>query len=1073
MGHDSIDGLFGDDSIDGGEGNEIIDGVLGDDTLNGGSGDDFIKGGYGDDIIDGGEGNDTLVGSQGVDTSGGFIDPGLNTLYGGAGDDNITGGYGEDTLYGGDGNDTVVASLGEGTYYGINANSHTLYGEAGDDRLYGKLGDDVLRVGAGHDVLDGGGGNDDLDGGADTDLLLGGAGDDTLRGGTGQNDYLEGGAGADTYLVARGDGNTTIRTVNNTSGENDTLRFIDDTRAADINLVPSGNHLIITLPATVEAITVEQYFAFPNNEFAQILFSDNSQLTASEIRQAVLITTESADTLIGYETDDTLIGAGGNDALIGNAGNDNLDGGADTDQLFGGAGDDTLRGGTGDNDYLQGGDGNDVYIFAAGDGDTTIDNANSTAGANDILRLQAGIDPNDVIAHRSSDDLQLILRTTGEVISVPSFFLANYTLAAIEFADCTRWDTATIYDRTFSDTTDRIIGDEQNNVLEAGAGNDDIYGTGGDDIIIASAGNDYLAGNAGNDTYIFSGDFGQDLIHNYGGFFDTDTLLFENLSASHLWFSQQGNDLLITVANSDNQVLIRNWFLDVFDSNIAEIEADGLHLFSHNIQALVEAMAATVVTPDDVARHGIDADTAASIQAVLDTVWEVNAELNGANTLIGDDTNNMLSGYGGNDVLEGKGGDDTLRGGVGRDRVFGGEGNDTLDGGAGDDDIIGEAGDDILMDGEGDDFLAGGDGNDTYVFSGDFDQARINNYGAHFDTDTIRFEGINIEDLWFSREGEDLLIKVAETDNHVWVRMWFRDGDPRTVEHIDVGDQRLYIDDFQTVFDAMQATGLSADDIAVLGVSEQTQTGLEIQGIYDLWERSANNVRNADTFEGTDADEHFIGYGGHDRLFGLGGNDTQDGGDGSDQLIGGAGDDSIFGGAGDDDLGGGDGDDVMNGGTGNDFFYGFNGNDTYIFGEDFGQDRINNFNWDGIDRPTLAVEDIVRFTDGIDAEQLWFSQEGNDLKISLLDAADGGISYTLSDDHLLIRNWFNDGQWYGDELHEVDKIETDSGVLVNANVDQLVQALATYDLPVDAGDTITQDMQAALASAVAANWDYS
>ncbi|ODS23545.1 hypothetical protein AB835_07995 [Candidatus Endobugula sertula] len=104
------------------------------------------------------------------------------------------------------------------------------------------------------------------------------------------------------------------------------------------------------------------------------------------------------------------------------------------------------------------------------------------------------------------------------------------------------------------------------------------------------------------------------------------------------------------------------------------------------------------------------------------------------------------------------------------------------------------------------------------------------------------------------------------------------------------------------------------------------------------------------------------------------------------------------------------------------------------------------YDWDGIHRPTLDIQDIVQFTEGIGAEQLWFSQAGNDLKVNLLDTSDGGTSYTLSDDQLLIRNWFNDGQWFGDELHEVDLIETDAGVLVNDKVDQLVQSLAQYDI---------------------------
>lgn len=55
----------------------------------------------------------------------------------------------------------------------------------------------------------------------------------------------------------------------------------------------------------------------------------------------------------------------------------------------------------------------------------------------------------------------------------------------------------------------------------------------------------------------------------------------------------------------------------------------------------------------------------------------------GADTLTGDASDNVLKGYGGNDVLDGGAGNDTLYGGYGDDRLIGGLGNNILNGGDG------------------------------------------------------------------------------------------------------------------------------------------------------------------------------------------------------------------------------------------------------------------------------------------------------------------------------------------------------------------------------------------------------
>jgi serralysin len=108
-----------------------------------------------------------------------------------------------------------------------------------------------------------------------------------------------------------------------------------------------------------------------------------------------------------------------------------------------------------------------------------------------------------------------------------------------------------------------------------------------------------------------------------------------------------------------------------------------------------------------------------------DTVWAA-----GGNDMVdageGDDEvwgglgNDTLLGDQGNDLLGGSDGNDSIDGGAGRDRVWGGAGRDTVLGGEGHDEIAGGAGDDLIGGGDGNDTIFAAPGNDT-VFADDGD----------------------------------------------------------------------------------------------------------------------------------------------------------------------------------------------------------------------------------------------------------------------------------------------------------------------------------------------------------------
>ena len=111
----------------------------------------------------------------------------------------------------------------------------------------------------------------------------------------------------------------------------------------------------------------------------------------------------------GGDNTDILNGGDGNDTLHGDNTADILDGGAGDDILFGDAGNDTVTGGAGNDTLHTSGGGNDIFVFAAGFGDDTIQtgfDATGGVGAQDLLDISAlGINAGNFAASVAITDL--------------------------------------------------------------------------------------------------------------------------------------------------------------------------------------------------------------------------------------------------------------------------------------------------------------------------------------------------------------------------------------------------------------------------------------------------------------------------------------------------------------------------------------------------------------------------------------------------------------------------------------------------------------------------------------------
>jgi Ca2+-binding RTX toxin-like protein len=125
---------------------------------------------------------------------------------------------------------------------------------------------------------------------------LAGVGNDTIIGTTGAeailagvvNDTLLGLAGGDTYIYASGNGSDYLDDEAGFTNNTDILLFAD-LNASDVSLSQDGVHLLITINATNETITVDEQFYSEVDYWGieRIDFANGSTLNRAQILDAV------------------------------------------------------------------------------------------------------------------------------------------------------------------------------------------------------------------------------------------------------------------------------------------------------------------------------------------------------------------------------------------------------------------------------------------------------------------------------------------------------------------------------------------------------------------------------------------------------------------------------------------------------------------------------------------------------------------------------------------------------------------------------------------------------------------
>ncbi|WP_295607849.1 calcium-binding protein, partial [uncultured Lamprocystis sp.] len=544
---DLLRGLGGNDQLYGGGGNDILDGGAGNDYTASEAGDDVYLFGRGD----GADGVGVGTGSGGSDTLRLKPDvaPGdviLVKYYGGYKLTIVDSG---DSIQFGAGVPLTRVEFADGTVWDgtVLATTPTYkQGGAADDSLVGT---------AGADYLSGLGGNDYLFGDAGNDVLVGGAGDDGLGGGVGN----------DAFLFGRGDGSDVVYQSEASPGDDDVIRFKAGVRPSDVVLTRDGvsdyGGVRLTIADTGDSIGIfgQGSAGFTTYNVPRVEFADGTVWASTVLRSVIAHFTAGPETY----------------SLSGTNGPDVLDGRLGGTFLLGGGGNDTLVGGPGPMVNFYGGAGSDTLIV----GDTTpwtrVFQSDAVVGDEDVVRLGAGVSPQNVMRIQWGNDLALLDTISGQLVSLNGWVTATtdqWRIARVEFADGTVWDQAMLGSSWLpykvingGEGAEGNVGSGDRDIMLGFGGDDSLLGQGGDDILIGGVGNDILQGGEGDDLYIIGARQGSDRIRVYdAGAEDADLIRFvPAVAAADVTVSRYWNDLRLTIDRTGEMIMVEGWFYRV------------------------------------------------------------------------------------------------------------------------------------------------------------------------------------------------------------------------------------------------------------------------------------------------------------------------------------------------------------------------------------------------------------------------------------------------------------------------------------------------------------------------------
>jgi len=428
------------------------------------------------------------------------------------------------------------------------------------------------------------------------------------------------GANVENLTLAAGAGNinATGNALDNVLTGNEGNNVLNGGLGTDTMIGGAGDDTyVVDRPAELGLITENPA---EGNDTLRITFAVNAPTTIN-LNDASLQNIENV----------TLVG-GGAFSVTGNALNNVLTGNAAANTLDGGAGDDTLNGGAGI-DTMSGGTGDDTYV---------VNNPAEFA----LITENVG---------EGTDTIQTSLNAT--LVGLDN--VENLTLIGVGNIN-----------GTGNAGNNIIAGNAGANVLDGGDGADDLRGGGGSDTYIAGAGDTVTESVGGVPG-------GVDLVKSSVSF--TLGLNVENLTLT-------GTGDIDGTGNASHNVLKGNAGNNTLnDGGVGAadtmIGGGGNDTYIvNNVGDVVSETVAGVAGGVDLVQSALSFTLGANLENLtLTGANNINGTGNGlANTLVGNDGNNVLNGKAGADILQGGDGDDKFIFDALDTQVSGGAGNDTL-----------------------------------------------------------------------------------------------------------------------------------------------------------------------------------------------------------------------------------------------------------------------------------------------------------------------------------------------------------------------------------------------------------
>jgi len=685
-----------------------------------------------------------------------YVGTGAFTGYGNDSDNTITGGSGNDTLFGGAGADQFIGGAGsdiagytdskEAVTINLKTGVHS--GIAVGDTY---TGIEAIRGSNFNDTFVGDGSGMDFDGGAGIDTV------DYSGSTAGVNVDIRTGAGiAGTGGDAEGTILTNIETVIG-SAFNDVLSSGPYTVVPTVRLEGGAGDDIYNINLGLTPYIIEQAGG-GNDEVRVSVINANGTVLAANVERLTYVGT-GAFTGYGNDSDNTITGGSGNDTLFGGAG---------ADQFIGGAGSDiagytdskeavtiNLKTGVhsgiavGDTytgiEAIRGSNFNDTFVgdgsgmdFDGGAGIDTVDYSGSTAGVNVDIRTGAGIagtggdaegtiltNIETVIGSAFNDVL-----SSGPYTVVPTVRLEGgagddiyninlgLTPYIIEQAgggnDEVRVSVINANGTVLAANVERLTyvgtgaftgyGNDSDNVITGGSGNDTLFGGAGADQFIGGAGYDIAgytdskqavsinlktgvhSGIAAGDTYtgieaIMGSNFNDTFVGDgsgidFNGGAGVDTVDYSGSTAGVTVHVRSGTGAAGTGGDAEGTILadvetvIGSAFNDVLSAGPYST-AVGIRLeggAGDDIYNINMGQTPAIIEQAD----GGNDEVRVSVINASGTVLAANVERltyvgTGAFTGYGNDSDNIITGGSGNDTLYGGAGADQFIGGAGYD----------------------------------------------------------------------------------------------------------------------------------------------------------------------------------------------------------------------------------------------------------------------------------------------------------------------------------------------------------------------------------------------------------------------